>query len=136
MGPAQPSKSRPLKTLRKPSSPRLARMAFASAAGISRMKTLRQRISPPCVWSSIRPVGGVPDLHLRRTAQVNAAVGERHRFVLNQQLEVAVLLVSAEVRAVTVVDQFAVLGAPMLFGLIQPFGRVFGALLGAHGREF
>ena len=31
-------------------------MSLASSAGISRTKTLRQRISPPCVWSWIGPL--------------------------------------------------------------------------------
>jgi len=37
--------------------PRSSRLA--SAAGISRMKMLRQRISPPWVWSWIGPSGGI-----------------------------------------------------------------------------
>ena len=34
----------------------------------------------------------VPNLHLRRTAQIDAAVRVRHRFVFDEQFDVAVLL--------------------------------------------
>jgi len=52
-------------------------------------------------------------LHLRHAAQVDAAVAERLHLVIDQQLHVAVVLVGREVEALAVVDQFAVLDAPV-----------------------
>ena len=51
-------KSLPLKTGAKPFASCLRRISFASFAGISRMKTFRQRISPPCVCKRILPAFG------------------------------------------------------------------------------
>ena len=59
-------------------------------------------------------LGVVPDLHLRRGPQVDAAVGLGHRLVVEQQLDVAVLLVGGQVGALAVVDQLAVLDLPVL----------------------
>ncbi len=56
----------------------------------------------------------VPDLHLRRAAKVDAAVRLGHRFVFDEQLDVAELLVRRRVRAGAVIDQLAVLDAPVL----------------------
>ena len=67
----------------------------------------------------------VPDLHLRRAAQVDAAVGLRHGLVFDAQFDVAELLVRRRVRAGAVVDQFAILDPPVL--------RKLGPLLGEVG---
>ena len=186
-------KSLPLKTAAKPVVAVRARGCWlASSAGISRRKMLRQRISPPWVWSWIGPLrrdgrlavvvvlhDGViddelvvePDADARadhddaelvpfaeglvgqhqrvlarrarrccstgrpspcprrcsnfafsvesqictcgHAAQVDAGVGLGHGLVVDEQLEVAVVLLGGGVGAVAVVDQFAVLDAPV-----------------------
>ena len=55
----------------------------------------------------------VPDLHLRHAAQVDAAVALRQHLVINEQLEVAVVLLGREVEALAVVHEFAVLHLPV-----------------------
>ena len=68
----------------------------------------------------------VPDLDLRRAAQVDAAVGLGHGLVVDHQLEVAVLLLRRQIRAESIVDQFAILNAPVLegvFRILQPSWR-------------
>ncbi len=56
----------------------------------------------------------VPDLHLRRAAQIDAAVGLGDGLVFDEQLDVAELLVGRGVRSGAVVDQFTVLDGPVL----------------------
>jgi len=70
----------------------------------------------------------VPDLYLRRSAQVDAAVGFGHGLVFDQELDVAEFLVTCRVRAVAVVDQFIIFNGPVL-------GK-FGALPGEVGVAF
>ena len=56
----------------------------------------------------------VPDLHLRRATQVDAAVSFGDGLVFNQEFDVAKFFDGRRVRAVTVVDQFTVLNGPVL----------------------
>ena len=58
-------------------------------------------------------LGRVPDLHLRRGPQVDAAVGLGDGLVLDEQLDVAKIPFGRGKRAAAVVDQLAVLDAPM-----------------------
>ncbi len=75
-------------------------------------------------------------MHLGTAAKVNAGISERDRLVLEQQLEIAIVPVSGGVRALAVIDQFAILHSPMslhdrspLLDLSVPFA--FG-----HGLQF
>ena len=77
----------------------------------------------------------VPDLHLRRVAKVDAAIGLRHCLVLDQEFDVAVVLVGREVRAVAVVHQFAVLDAPVLLRVGVPLVDLLGTLVRGELRE-
>ena len=63
----------------------------------------------------------VPDLDLRRAAQIDPAVGVRHGLVFDEQFDVAEFLVGRGIRSRAVVHQFAVLHGPVL--------RKLGALL-------
>ena len=80
-------------------------------------------------------LGRVPDLHLRRAPEVDAAVGLGDGLVVDQQLDVAVFLVGGQVGALAVVDQLAVLDAPVLLGVLGPLGELLRPLLVAHGGE-
>src|SRR5690606_6981448 len=55
----------------------------------------------------------IPDLDLRRAAQVEAAVGPGGNLPVAVELEVAVVLRGAEARALAVVDEGSVLDAPV-----------------------
>ena len=57
--------------------------------------------------------GAVPNLHLRYAAQVHPAVALGQRLVLEQQLEIAVVLVGGGIKAVAIIDQFAILHFPV-----------------------
>src|SRR5438128_6127664 len=81
-------------------------------------------------------LGVIPDLHLRRRSQVNAAVCLGHGLVVDLQLDVAVVLVGGQVGAVAVVDQLAVVHAPALLGVVGPFLDLRLALFGLHGGQF
>ena len=63
-------------------------------------------------------LGVVPDLNLRRAAQVDAAVALGTDLVVDQQLDVAVVLVGGEVGALAVVDDLAVLDPPVLLHVL------------------
>ena len=71
----------------------------------------------------LRFLGVIPDLHLRAAAQIDAGVAQRHGLVLDEQLEVAVVLLGGGVIALAVVDQLAVLHAPMLASWCRSTGR-------------
>ena len=78
-------------------------------------------------------LGVVPDLHLRRGAQIDAAVGLGHRLVFDEQFDVAVFLVGGQIGAVAVVDQFVVLDRPVLLGVFGPLVDLVFAFLFRHG---
>ena len=63
----------------------------------------------------------VPNLNLRRASQIDPTVCLGNRFVFKVKFDIAKLFVSIGVRAVTVVDQFAILDGPVR--------RKLGALL-------
>ena len=63
-------------------------------------------------------LGEVPDLDLRRAAEIDAAVGLGADLVVDEQLDVAVVLVGGQVGALAVVDELAVLDAPVLLGVL------------------
>src|SRR4051812_1348857 len=71
------------------------------------MRPARRRL-----W--VKDLIAVPDLHLRRATQIDAAVGFRYGFVFDQQLDIAKLLVGRCIGTVTVVDELAVLDRPIL----------------------
>src|SRR5690606_40500795 len=48
-----------------------------------------------------------PDLHLRRAAEINAAVGLGDCLVFDEQFDVAEFAVGGEIRSLAVIDQFA-----------------------------
>ncbi len=62
IGPAQPSKSLPLKMDRNPPGSAPRRILLDSSEGISRRNTLRQRISPPWVYNWMGPLAGTGSL--------------------------------------------------------------------------
>ncbi len=66
-------------------------------------------------------LGVVPDLHLRRGPQIDAAVALGEHLVVDQQLDVAVVLVGGQVGALAVVDDLAVLDLPVLLDVLVPF---------------
>ena len=68
----------------------------------------------------------VPDLHLRRAAEVDARIGFRDRLIFEAELDVAEGLVRRRVGSRAGVDQLAILHAPVL--------RKIRALLGEVGR--
>ena len=79
--------------------------------------------------------GVVPDLHLRAAAQIDARIRQRHGLVLDQQLEIAVVLLRGGVSPLAVVDEFAILDGPVrLHGRI-PLSDLVGAGLRGHARE-
>ena len=71
----------------------------------------------------------VPDLHLRHSAQVNAAVRFRDRLVFDQEFHVAERLIGVGVGAVAVIDQFALLDPPVLGKFVAHFLQCRFALL-------
>src|SRR5262249_37296826 len=65
-------------------------------------------------------LGVVPDLYLRRRAEIDAAVGLWHGLVLDEQLDVAEIFIRGQVGPVAVVDQFAIIHGPVLLGVLGP----------------
>src|SRR4029434_4756416 len=76
----------------------------------------------------IERLPGVPDLHLRRAAQIDAAVGLGNGLVFDVQRYIAHLLVGRRVGTVPVVDQLTVLDGPALWE-IGSLLREVGCLL-------
>src|SRR5690625_1726416 len=58
--------------------------------------------------------GIIPDLHLRISAQINTAVGERNRFVFEQKLNISEFLVGRRVRSLAIVDKLPIFDRPVL----------------------
>ncbi len=73
-------------------------------------------------------LGRVPDLDLRRRAEVDAAVGLRDGLVVDPELDVAVFLVGRQVGAMAVVDELAVLDRPVLLRIVGPLGGLLLAI--------
>jgi hypothetical protein len=80
-------------------------------------------------------LGVVPDLHLRRRPQVDAAVGQGDRLVVDEQFDVAVFLVGGQVVAVAVVDQFALVHRPVFRHVHHPAGAERHGLGDGQRRE-
>ena len=90
-----------------------------------------EAIVPEAARALVRPAaaagpafGGVPDLDLGRAAEIDAAVGLGDGLVVDQQLDVAVFLVGRQVGALAVVDELAVLDAPVLLGILGITGEL------------
>ncbi len=77
-------------------------------------------------------LGVIPDLHLRRTAQIDAAVSLRYGLVFDNQLDVAVIFLGGQKRAEPIIDQFTVFDTPVLEGVLGVGRFLFGAILRAH----
>ena len=73
-------------------------------------------------------LGCVPDLHLRRAAQIDAAVGLGDGAVFDTHLDVAVVAVGRGKGTVAVVDQLAVVDGPVLRELDGVGGTLPGTL--------
>src|SRR5947208_226834 len=56
----------------------------------------------------------VPDLNLRRSTEINAAIGMGHRLVFDEQFDVPEFLVGCRIGTTPSVDQFAVVHRPVL----------------------
>ena len=75
----------------------------------------------------------IPDLNLRRSAEVDAAVGFGNSLVVDPEIDVTEVAVGRGVGAVTVIDQLAILDSPVLFEFFLLLGdlrfqRVFTLL--------
>ena len=65
--------------------------------------------------------GGVPDLNLGHTAEVNTAIGLGHGLVFKHELEVAVIFVGCQIESVAVVDELTIFNAPVFVDVFTRF---------------
>ena len=77
----------------------------------------------------------IPDLNLRRTAEINPAVALGADLEIDEELDVAVILVGGQVDALTVVDDFAMIDTPMRFQVLRIPGELLGLFVCAKGME-
>src|SRR6185437_1739999 len=66
-------------------------------------------------------LGVIPNLHLRRGPQVNAAITLGQHLVIDQQFDVAIVRVGGQVDPIAVVDDFPFLDFPVFFDILVPF---------------
>ena len=71
-------------------------------------------------------VGKVPDLNLRRAAEINAAVSLGTDLEVDQELDVAVVFIGGEIDSLAVVDDHAVLDPPVFFQVARAVGEHLG----------
>ena len=86
--------------------------------------------------ASIARLAKVPDLDLGRPAQINAAVALGTDLEVDQELDVAVVLVCGEIDTLAIVDDHAVFDAPVFLHFLRARGEGFCFLFGAHRLEF
>src|SRR5271157_2373399 len=79
--------------------------------------------------------GEIPDLDLRCAAEINAAVALGADLEIDEELDVAVILVGGQVDALAVVDDLAVFDTPMLLQVLRIPGKLLGLLVATEGSE-
>ncbi len=105
---------------------------FARCAGAVVPQAARAFVGP---HASIAGLAEVPDLDLRRAAEVNAAISLGTDLEVDQELDVAVVFVGGEIGSLAVVDDHAVVDAPVFLHVLRAVGECLGLLVGPQCLE-
>ena len=77
-------------------------------------------------------LGVVPDLNLGRCAEVDAAIPLGDGLIVDQEFDVAVVLVGGEISSQAVVDDFTFFDGPVFLGVGGPLGDLLGLVFGGE----